>query len=59
MLASAEYEQMVGFAGVGSKAAGVLNVGHLVVIFAILFGNVVYFLGRWRRRTVDVLPRRG
>jgi hypothetical protein len=50
MLASAEYEQLVGKPGLGAKAADVLNVGHLVVILAILFGNFVYFAGRRRGR---------
>jgi len=48
MLASAEYEQLVGKPGLGAKAADVLNVGHLVVILAILFGNFIYFSGRRR-----------
>jgi hypothetical protein len=50
MLASAEYEQLVGKPGLGAKAADVLNVGHLVVILAILFGNFIYFTGRRRGR---------
>ena len=50
MLAAAEYEQLVGKPGLGAKAADVLNVGHLVVIAAILFGNLVYFAGRRRGR---------
>jgi hypothetical protein len=50
MLAAAEYEQLVGKPGLGAKAADVLNVGHLVVIAAILFGNLVYFAGRRRAR---------
>ena len=50
MLASAEYEQLVGMPGLGHEGADVLNVGHLVVILAILFGNVIYFIGRRRGR---------
>jgi hypothetical protein len=50
MLASAEYEHLVGRKGLGQLAADVLNVGHLVVILAIVFGNVIYFTGRRRRR---------
>jgi hypothetical protein len=56
MGASAEYEKMVIAAlpgaklGVGQRGLDVLNVGHLVVIAAILFGNVIYFLGKRRRR---------
>jgi hypothetical protein len=55
MLASAEYEQLVGKPGLGAKAADVLSVGHLVVILAIVFGNIIYFSTRpggirWLRR---------
>ncbi len=55
MLASAEYEQLVGKPGLGAKAADVLSVGHLMVILAILFGNFIYFTSRpggirWLRR---------
>jgi hypothetical protein len=50
MLASAEYEKLVGFEGLGHRGADVLNVGHVVVIVAILFGNFIYFAGRKRRR---------
>jgi hypothetical protein len=60
MLASAEYEQLVGKPGLGAKAADVLSIGHLVVILAIVFGNIIYFSTRrgglvWLRR----LRRRG
>lgn len=55
MLASAEYELLVGKPGLGAKAADVLSVGHLVVILAIVFGNIIYFTSRpggvrWLRR---------
>lgn len=55
MLASAEYEQLVGKPGLGAKAADVLSVGHLVVILAIVFGNIIFFStrpggARWLRR---------
>jgi hypothetical protein len=55
MLASAEYEQLVGKPGLGAKAADVLSVGHLVVILAIVFGNIIFFISRpggvrWLRR---------
>jgi hypothetical protein len=50
MLASAEYEQLVGLPGLGTQGADVLNVGQMVVILAILFGNIIYFASRRRRR---------
>jgi hypothetical protein len=50
MAASAEYEKLVGKPGLATKGADVLNVGHLVVILAIVFGNFIYFVGRSRRR---------
>lgn len=51
MSAAAEYELLVGIKG-GSGAQGldVLNIGHLVIILAIVFGNVIYFAGRRRSR---------
>jgi hypothetical protein len=59
MSATASYEKMV-LAKVGEPLAGsglgkgekeldVLNVGHLVVILAIILGNAIYFTGRSRR----------
>jgi hypothetical protein len=57
MSATAEYEIMVAellgtdpARGMGAKALDVLNVGHLVIIGAIVFGNAIYFAGRRRRR---------
>jgi hypothetical protein len=50
LAADAEYEKMVGNKGLATQGAGVLNVSHLVVILAIVFGNVIYFVGRWRRK---------
>ena len=54
--AVAEYERMVaGLLGVeprelmGSKALDVLNIGHLVIIAAIVLGNIIHFAGRRRR----------
>ena len=48
MAGSAGYEYLVGKKGAGTSGADVLNVGNLVVILAIVFGNVVFFLGRRR-----------
>jgi hypothetical protein len=50
MAASAEYEKLVGRLGQATQGAVVLNVGHLVVILAIVLGNVIFFVGRSRRR---------
>jgi hypothetical protein len=50
LAACAEFEAMVGKPGLATQAADVLNVGHLVVIFAIVFGNLIYFLQRFYRR---------
>ena len=41
---------MVGKKGLGTQAADVLNIGHLVVILAIIFGNIIFFAGRAHRR---------
>jgi hypothetical protein len=50
MAKAAEYEILVGKVGTAAEGTDVLNVGHLVVILAIIFGNFIYFVGR-RRRT--------
>jgi hypothetical protein len=50
LAADAEYEGMVGKKGLGTQGAGVLNVSHGVVVLAIVFGNVIYFAGRRRRK---------
>ncbi len=50
MSAAAEYETLVGYKGRALKGTDVLNVGHMVVILAIVFGNFIYFVGRARRR---------
>jgi hypothetical protein len=50
MAASAEYEKLVGRLGQATQGAVVLNVGHLVVILAIVLGNIIFFVGRSRRR---------
>jgi len=50
LAAAAEYETLVGMRGTATAGADVLNVGHLVVIFAIVFGNVIYLIGRRNAR---------
>jgi hypothetical protein len=50
LAADAEYEAMVGKKGSATQGAGVLNVGHGVVILAVVLGNLIYFIGRWRKR---------
>ena len=50
LAAAAEYETMVGTKGLATQAADVLNVGHGVVILAIVFGNFIYLVGRRRAR---------
>lgn len=61
MLATLEYETMVlhriegeptSTSGLGRKVKilDVLNIGHLTVILAIVFGNVIYFLSRRRSK---------
>jgi hypothetical protein len=46
----AEYEALVGKKGTATQGADVLNVTHGMVILAIIFGNVIYFASRRRRR---------
>ncbi len=50
MAGSAGYENLVGKKGSGTAGADVLNVGNIVVILAIIFGNVIFFAGRAHRR---------
>ncbi|MCG8417858.1 MAG: hypothetical protein MJE77_07940 [Proteobacteria bacterium] len=50
MAASAEYEKLVGRPAQATEGADVLNIGHLVIILAIIFGNIIYFIDRSRRR---------
>lgn len=50
MAGAAGYERLVGKPGAGTAGADVLNIGTIVVILAIVFGNVVYFAGRAHRR---------
>lgn len=50
MVRVAEYERLVGKLGTATTGADVLNSGHAVVVFSILFGNFIYFAGRRRRR---------
>ena len=50
MAKAAEYEQLVGKLGTGMKGTDVLNFGHLAVILAIVFGNFIYFAGRFHRK---------
>jgi hypothetical protein len=50
LAAAAEYETMVGKKGTATAGADVLNVGHGVVILAILLGNLVFFVGRRNAR---------
>lgn len=52
---AAEYEVLVGKTGTATQGADVLNVGHGVVIIAILLGNTIYFLGRRRRRQQEAM----
>lgn len=52
MAAAAEYEKLVGRPAGGAEGADALNVGHIVIIVSILFGNVIYFAGRRRRGAV-------
>lgn len=50
LAAAAEYEALVGKKGSATAGADVLNIGYLVVIFAIIVGNVIFFFGRAHAR---------
>lgn len=59
MAKAAEYEVLVGKVGTAAEGTDVLNVGHLVVILAILFGNFIYFAGGGRQRLGAVISKIG
>lgn len=46
----AEYEVLIGRKGDAVKSADVLNFGNMVVVLAIILGNIIYFAGRRARR---------
>ena len=50
LVSAAEYEVLVGRNGSAIKGADVLNFGHMVVVLAIILGNIIYFVGRRARR---------
>ncbi len=50
MAGSAEYEMLVGRKATAAQGNDVLNAGYGVVILAILFGNLIYFVSRKRQR---------
>jgi len=50
MAKAAEYEKLVGRPADAHEGADALSVGHLVIILAILFGNVIYFASSARRK---------
>jgi hypothetical protein len=47
---AAEYEVLVGKPSIAVEGADVLNAAHLVVIFAIVLGNIAFFAGRRRKK---------
>ncbi len=49
MAGAAGYEHLVGKKGAGTSGADVLNVGNLVVILAIVLGNIIYFVSPKKR----------
>lgn len=51
MRGSAEYEALVGVPGTATRGLNVLTVGHLLVVVAIIFGNVIYFKTRKKKGT--------
>ncbi|MCG3172137.1 MAG: hypothetical protein GMKNLPBB_00282 [Myxococcota bacterium] len=46
MKGSADYEKILGVDGKAISGLDTQNIGHLLIIFAIVLGNAVYFLGR-------------
>jgi len=50
MRGSAEYESLVGAPGTATRGLNVLTVGHVVVVAAIVFGNVIFFKTRKNKK---------
>lgn len=50
MRGSAEYEQLMGYSGIGIAGLNVLTFGQLLVIAAIVLGNGIFFATRFRER---------
>ncbi len=47
---AAEYEKLIHASGLATITMGGQTMGHLVIIFFILIGNVLYFVNRGRRK---------
>ncbi len=50
MPGAAEYESLIGQAGVGTSGMDAQSIAHLVIVAFIIFGNVAYFLERKRQK---------
>lgn len=50
LVSAAEYEVLVGRKGDALRGADVLNFGHIVVVLAIILGNVIFFATKRARR---------
>ena len=44
--AAAEYEELIGHKDRATKAMGAQSFGHFMIVALIIFGNVMYFMGR-------------
>jgi len=55
MAGAAEYEALVGTAGTATRGMDAQSLAHLLIIFLILLGNVLWYLGKRRAPPVHAL----
>ena len=52
-LASAEYEKLMGYVGLGHSGADMLNMTHGLIIVLVILGNISYFGQRLLKKEVE------
>ncbi len=50
MPGAAEYEKLIGKAGIGTSGMDAQSIAHIVIVLFIIFGNIAYFLERQRSK---------
>ena len=50
MPGAAEYEKLIGKAGIGTSGMDAQSIAHIVIVLFIIFGNIAYYLERQRSK---------
>ena len=50
MPGAAEYEKLIGKAGIGTSGMDAQSIAHIVIVMFIIFGNIAYYLERQRSK---------